>query len=1371
MNNTGSLNAVIGADINGYQKAMGEVANLTRQAFNDAQKASQVGAKNMLLTMQHMMKGIVQSTNADTQRIISQMGTVFNKADSVVRQGMARIADKIPEPIAQAMQRADYHIRRGWGNIQATTQKAMSSVSSAIDTGFSKSFEMASNGFYRLAHSVQDISPSLANTFNNLSRQMAYASENGTQAFMSGMRGLVSSVGSVLNSVADQFNPLVRVAGNTANQMVESFSRGFNNMNRKASDVLNKVSGYFAGGEKGANSFKSSVMQLASAFSLAGLASKAINTMTSALDGAISRYDTLENANKVFENMGFGAEETAKMMDSLTDSLDGIPTAADDAIQNIMRISMANNDIGKAGQLFEHLNYAILATGKGSEEVNSTIEMFSRSLQRGTMNGHEWEAMMRNMGPTMNNMADLMGISINDLQEGLSKGTISFEEFETALHELAVNGNGDFASLEQQARDMTDGITTAMSNFKNRVAEGIRAGIIKPLDEALEQRGLPKIADMINTASSGIRDSLISLGDGMQGFVDNMMKLSSFDIVAMLALPKAIGLIGTFGSKLGMLAPLANKLSGHIMSGFSSVSGKLGELSKGISGFGGLMTKVSSVGVSALGGMVSAITSLAGVALSAIGPTAILGLIVVGLGIINKSFGEEISKMLIMVTEKAPEVINNLVTGIQNKLPELLTLGTQLITDLTAVIVSTLPLIINAGMDILNSLITGISNQFPSLINSALQIITVLTTAVLEALPQLVLMGFQIILAFVQGLNENIDTIINSAQTILNGFINSFIENLPQIIETGINIILSLIQGLNEMLPELLIIGFQSLTTLVQGIMDNVPLLLDGAVMIVQNLVNFIVENLPLLLSLGVQLIFTIIDGIFQNLPQLVVAGTQIIFTLIGAFVQMLPEILSMGITLVTELISGIAQNLPMIIATGIQLVFEFIGGLFQMLPEIWNMGWNMIVELGKGLMEAIPNILSSAWEGIKSGFDSMWNWVTGKNKEGSDSTKTDFSELSDSATTSTSQMATNVSQYAGNATDSITNASNLANSAGSKDYSHLATNVSSSMSGMTSTVATETGTQLSTIQSNLSGAGTSSANEFKSMSSTANTELSNMTSTIEMETSAQENAIKQGTTASNKQAEQSYKEMAKTAQTSMSDISKNTDETFKKIQNTINQSMNTIMGNIRTKLNTTKSVWNSSMTQIFQRTHTEMTKTRNITNVMMNNVARIMRSTSTQAYSAGLNTGYGFQRGLSNTRGSIMGTARGIANSVSSTIKRALSIKSPSRKLMGLGSDAGEGLDLGLLGWVDEIKKTSIELARAMLLDDYEMETTLTSSASIESSGVSSRLDNLSDEVKNTERAEPVIEVHSHWDGDEVYYYVKRKDARKDGSSKYFKN
>nr|WP_250851925.1 hypothetical protein [Streptococcus equi] len=48
-------------------------------------------------------------------------------------------------------------------------------------------------------------------------------------------------------------------------------------------------------------------------------------------------------------------------------------------------------------------------------------------------------------------------------------------------------------------------------------------------------------------------------------------------------------------------------------------------------------------------------------------------------------------------------------------------------------------------------------------------------------------------------------------------------------------------------------------------------------------------------------------------------------------------------------------------------------------LPQIISAGIQLITGLGKAMLEAIPNALSGAWEGIKSGFSSMWDQITGK--------------------------------------------------------------------------------------------------------------------------------------------------------------------------------------------------------------------------------------------------------------------------------------------------------------------------------------------------------------------------------------------------------
>lgn len=77
--------------------------------------------------------------------------------------------------------------------------------------------------------------------------------------------------------------------------------------------------------------------------------------------------------------------------------------------------------------------------------------------------------------------------------------------------------------------------------------------------------------------------------------------------------------------------------------------------------------------------------------------------------------------------------------------------------------------------------------------------------------------------------------------------------------------------------------------------------------------------------------------------------------------------------------------------------------------------------------------------------------------------------------------------------------------------------------------------------------------------------------------------------------------------------------------------------------------------------------------------VVRGLSSKNDSIRAAGVQAGNGFARGLASTRFAIIATARSIANSVATTISRALDIHSPSRVTGKLGMNAGLGFDLEL--------------------------------------------------------------------------------------------
>lgn len=268
-------------------------------------------------------------------------------------------------------------------------------------------------------------------------------------------------------------------------------AKGVANIDKKLGGVTNA-------GKRAAAGIK----EMVTALGLVALASKAINMVTNSLDGAISRYDTLNNFPRVLQLMGFDAGSSKKAIDKLSEGIQGLPTTLDSVAKTTQRIALMTGDLDGAVDLTLALNDAFLASGASVADAERGLEQYVQMLSTGTVDLESWRTLQETMPVALNKTAQAFGFTgksaQNDLYKALRDGKITFDEFNSKLVELD-SGLGGFAELAQKS---TGGIATSWQNMKTAVVKGV-TDVISAIDEALGGTG--SIAGMIDNLKAGVQ--------------------------------------------------------------------------------------------------------------------------------------------------------------------------------------------------------------------------------------------------------------------------------------------------------------------------------------------------------------------------------------------------------------------------------------------------------------------------------------------------------------------------------------------------------------------------------------------------------------------------------------------------------------------------------------------------------------------------------------------------------------------------------------------------------------------------------------------------------------------------------------------------
>ena len=368
--------------------------------------------------------------------------------------------------------------------------------------------------------------------------------------------------------------------------------------------------------------------------------SAAMNLVTSSLDDAIKRTDVINNFPKVMSNIGIGADEAQESIDTLKKKLDGLPTSLQAGAMAVQRFTSKNSDIKKSTDLFLALNNAILAGGAPAEIQATAIEQMSQAYAKGKPDMMEWRAIQSAMPAQLRQIAIAMGYGadgVAELGEALRHNEVSMDDFMATIVRLNQEGANGFQSFEQQAKNSTDGIGTALTNVKNRAAAAIQQ-VIQSFGAKDVSEAINKFSASFNGIASWISENIVpivknqlvpvlkgvlSVAKGIVEFIAQNKWVQNFliGLLDTLIAFKAVSLVK--GAVTGIISPIASLAKGVAGSVSTFTTAAAGASTLG-SSIGGLATSATTA-TAATGGLVGKLGAIAGT-LGAAGTASVVGL-------------------------------------------------------------------------------------------------------------------------------------------------------------------------------------------------------------------------------------------------------------------------------------------------------------------------------------------------------------------------------------------------------------------------------------------------------------------------------------------------------------------------------------------------------------------------------------------------------------------------------------------------------------------------------------------------------------------------------------------------------------------------
>lgn len=779
--------------------------------------------------------------------------------------------------------------------------------------------------------------------------------------------------------------------------VLQAIDENFTSTTEKAMKVMDKLGAtsntVSNSMNKNANSTSNTFKSMAGAMGLVQVASGAFGVVKNSLDGAISRFDTLNKYPVVMRALGYSMDDVSKSTKLLSNGIDGLPTSLDEITSSAQQLAPLVGSSQKAAKSALALNNAFLASGASAGDASRGLMQYTQMLSTGKVDIMSWRTLMETMPIALRKVANSFGFTgksaETDLYNALQKGQITIDQLNDRFIKLNGGVNG-FASL---AKKNSAGIATSFANLKNSVIKNL-TNMITAIDKGFSQAGFGSIAQQLDNLKYAINGAFATIGPVVTNAVSTILKtLSSiFNFVNQnkdWLGPLAVSVVTFIGAFKGVKAAATGMRS--LITGFQNLKAFV-QLVAG--------AKNSIKAFFTLLGLNPWVLLIAGIAAVVAGLVWFFTQTKTGRKL-WQGFTQFLSNAwqgLVSIAQSVWSAIVNTFTTVVSKVKSVWSSITSFFSSLWQGIVSVAQSVWGSIVSVFttawNGFIQAVSpiiDAFKNLWNSLTEFFTVLWQGIVSV-AKTIWSGLS---AFFSTIWQGIVAVATPIWNSLVAVITTVWNVIKTVVQTGINVISTVIQ---------------SVMTIIQAIWSAVWNVISTVAQTVWNMITTAVQTGITMISSIIQATLTIIQTVWSTIWNVIVTVVQTVWNMVVTVISTAINVVAGIIQAVTQAIQGnwsavwntivsvattVWNGIKSVVSAGINgvksVITTVMNGLKSVISTVWNTiksifnaGVNFIKSVvhidlgaqGRAIMDSFLNGLKSAWEAVKSFVGGIGNWI-----------------------------------------------------------------------------------------------------------------------------------------------------------------------------------------------------------------------------------------------------------------------------------------------------------------------------------------------------------------------------------------------------------